>query len=145
MILKEHKDSLGQNVAENHTFQIKSLKAFSFPKLVQATILLRFLSAQVHCHIQRILSHSGSQLLQSTISCAEFSDSCLHWLCWILQLRLRTLQSVVLCTTLTDTGGKSSQGFPSPKVTGNQQEQRKSKSCSGINLLIGYQIPKGQP
>ena len=32
MILKEYKDSLGQNVAENHTFQIKSLKAFSFPK-----------------------------------------------------------------------------------------------------------------
>lgn len=32
MILKEHKDSLGQNVAENHTFQIKRLKALSFPK-----------------------------------------------------------------------------------------------------------------
>ena len=32
MILKEYKDSLGQNVAENHTFQIKRLKAFSFPK-----------------------------------------------------------------------------------------------------------------
>lgn len=32
MILKEHKDSLGQNVAENHTFQIKRVKAFSFPK-----------------------------------------------------------------------------------------------------------------
>ena len=32
MILKEHKDSLGQNVAENHTFQLKRVKAFSFPK-----------------------------------------------------------------------------------------------------------------
>ena len=32
MILKEHKDSLGQNVAENHTFQIKRVKAFSFHK-----------------------------------------------------------------------------------------------------------------
>ena len=130
MILKNTK-IVGDRMLQRIThFKSKGSRHFHFPSLVQATILLKFLSARVHCHIQRILPHSGSQLLQFTTSCAEFSDSCLHWLCWILQLRLRTLQSVVLCTTLTQVGNPH-------KASPLQELQAINRNRGRVNLIQG--------
>jgi hypothetical protein len=84
MILKEHKDSWGQNVAENHTFYIKRLKALSFPKpsLGNHIIEIRFHTSSLS-YIENIIPLWFPDF---TTSCAEFSNSCMHWLCWILSV-----------------------------------------------------------
>ena len=84
MILKEHKHSLGQNVAENHTFQIKSLKAFSFPKPCSGNHIVKIpLGTSSLSYIENIIP---LWFTDSTTSCAEFFNSCMHWLCWILSV-----------------------------------------------------------
>ena len=84
MILKEHKDSLGQNVAENHTFQIKRLKAFSFPKPCLGNHIVKIpLGTSSLSYIENIIPLWFPDF---TTSCAEFSNSCMHWLCWILSV-----------------------------------------------------------
>lgn len=84
MILKEHKDSLGQNVAENHTFQIKRLKAFSFPKPCLGNHIVKIpLGTSSLSYIENIIPLWFPDF---TTSCAEFSNSCMHCLCWILSV-----------------------------------------------------------
>ena len=60
MILKEHNDSWGQNVAENHTFQIKRLKALSFPKPCLGNHIAAMSPVQLLCPIKKSLSRCSS-------------------------------------------------------------------------------------